>query len=828
MTPLGGRSIVTSLRDFAADARGALAHISRRLLDPKSRPLRETIVASIFLILWLAQAPALVSALAPPGLSADAMACLALSLAFGACGAIGWRARRGSERGRAALVMGGAGAVAWLVLARDIAGGPMAGAWRIAWFALPAALAEAAFQATRAEASRGLGRPLRAILYAAPPAVWFASRTAAPAGASLEPALRDLIVSGLLLALAEGLAIAAAAAAFRARRAIERRQRGKLLAPAHGAALVGIALACVLREAGLPGWTLPLLLVAAPPLAVVTVETFSDLLWVDAFLRRIALVALALPLAVLGTALAAGTSGGLRTLAITGLLLAAPAAWALLSRLWLWIAGSDSRRRDRALARLRAKIEGPLPAEEIALAARASLSEAFPGVDVALLVEDTATGSLREAPVEPGARSRPPLQPDHPLHVFFNAGSPVVSRYEVLVGQRFAGTREAMLREMDELRAAVLIPCRDRRKLRGILLLGAQARGGFFTREELACAGRAGSILAEALSRSLLLGGASARIAELEAALGEARREMERDREEAARAAEDLEESTRHVMKAYQELKSRGADAKQARAMLAMCATPVLAGRVAGRAANRIASAIDAARPWMGESHPRGRTPRLADAKARAEDGSLCARALDVIARNDHSSPSDIGEALAQALAVMGHGRGDRIRMETKIEEAPPVLWPRGALLSVIFHLLFNAEEAIPEKGTIGIEARLVPGRPLTLADAEEGHGIAPGASEGKRAFAAGGHRLEIAIRDDGEGIAPEHLSSLFDPFFTTRRDTARPGGALGLGLAVVADALARHGGSVRVDSSPGEGTTFVLELPTAETPPRKTAHPRR
>ncbi len=828
MTPLGGRSIAGSLRDLGADIRMAFSLLSRRLLDPKSRPLRETLLASVLVIGWLAPALSLARSFPTRGLSASAAACVALSMAFALSGALGWRARRGSERGRAALVLGGAGAIAWIVLARDLAGGPLAGLWRMAWFALPPALAEAALQGTRPDASRGIGRPLRMILYAAPPAVWLASRTAAPAGSALAPALRDLIVAGLLLAIAEGLALAVSGSALRSRRAIERRQRGKLLVAAHGVAILGIAVAAMLRAAGVEGWALPLLLVAAPPLALAAVETLVDLLWVDPFLRRSAIVAVALPLAALAGALASRPGGGLRIAAVTALLLAAPAAWSLLSRLSDRIAGRESRRRDRALARLRAGVESPLAADEIALAARESLAEAFPGVDVALLAEDTATGSLREAPPEPGAAVRPPLQPDHPLQVFFRAGEPPLSRYEVLVSPRFAGGRESMLREMDELRAAALIPCRDRRTLRGILLLGAQARGGFFTREELACAGRAGAILGEALSRSLLIGGASARIADLEAALDEARREMERTREEAARAGEDLEESTRHVMQAYQELKARGTDARQARAMLAMCATPVLAGRVALRAADRIAGAIDLARPWIGETHPRGRPPKLAEAKARAEEAALCARALAAISRNDQTAPSDLNEAFAQALAVMGHARGDRIRVECKIAEVPPVLWPRGALLSALFHLLFNAEEAIAEKGTIVVDARLVAGRPLTLADAEAGGGIAPGSSEGKRAFAAGAHRLEITIRDDGEGIAPEHVSSLFDPFFTTRRDAAHPGGALGLGLTVVADALARHGGSVRVDTTPGEGTAFILELPAAEPMPRKTAQAKR
>ena len=827
MTPLGGRSIAASLRDFSADAGHALAYLSRRLLDPKARPLRENLLALALLAAWLVLGVPLVRLLVTRGPSAAPSALLALSLAFGLAGWVGWRPRRGSDRGRALLVLGGSGAVAWLVLARSLAGVPIAAAERAGWFLLPPALLEAALQALRPEGSRGIDRPLRTILYGVPPLLWLASRTAAPGGPALAPGLRDLIAAGLLLAFAEGVALAVSVAAFRNRRAIDRRQRGKLLAPAHAATLLAIASAALLARAGVTGWAMPLVLVAASPLAILVAERVPDLLWVDPFLRRSAGFLIALPPALLVGAGAARLSGAWRIAAVTALVLAAPLAVARASRAFERVTGRGARRRARAIARLREEIIAPLTGEEIALAARASLGEAFPGVDVALLVEDIAAGSLREAQVEDGAARRMPLQPDHPLQVYFRADDRPLSRYEILVNRRFAGARGPLLREMDELRAAALIPCRDRGTLRGLLLLGGQTRGGFFTRDEIACAREAAPILADALSRSRLLDGASVRMADLEAALDDARRELDRVREETDRAAADLEESTRHTMQAYQELKSRGSEAKQARAMLALCATPVLAGRLASRTADRMAGAMEAARPWLGETPARGRAPRLAEAQARLEDALLCARALEGVARGDPSAPSDLAAAIAQALAVLGHGRGDRIRVEPKIDEVPPVLWPRGALLSAILHLLLNAEEAIPEKGTIGIEARLVPGRALTVADAEAGSWITPGASEGKRAWASGAHRVELTIRDDGEGIARENLSGLFDPFFTTRSRAGGPG-ALGLGLAVVADVLSRHGGSVRVDSSPGEGTSFVLELPTAEPAPRRAAHPRR
>jgi len=69
---------------------------------------------------------------------------------------------------------------------------------------------------------------------------------------------------------------------------------------------------------------------------------------------------------------------------------------------------------------------------------------------------------------------------------------------------------------------------------------------------------------------------------------------------------------------------------------------------------------------------------------------------------------------------------------------------------------------------------------------------------------------VEIAIADTGAGIAPEHLSRIFDPFFTTK-----PMGT-GLGLSVVYGVVEKHGGSMKVQSRRGEGTTMTVRLPLA------------
>jgi two-component system sensor histidine kinase AtoS len=72
---------------------------------------------------------------------------------------------------------------------------------------------------------------------------------------------------------------------------------------------------------------------------------------------------------------------------------------------------------------------------------------------------------------------------------------------------------------------------------------------------------------------------------------------------------------------------------------------------------------------------------------------------------------------------------------------------------------------------------------------------------------------VEIAVADDGSGIAPEALERIFDPFFTTK-----PAGT-GLGLATVHRIVTAHGGSVAVQSQLGAGARFCVRLPRAAEP---------
>lgn len=116
-------------------------------------------------------------------------------------------------------------------------------------------------------------------------------------------------------------------------------------------------------------------------------------------------------------------------------------------------------------------------------------------------------------------------------------------------------------------------------------------------------------------------------------------------------------------------------------------------------------------------------------------------------------------------------------------------------------NLLLNACDATAPSGSVMIKTELA--QPVPPA-----HSASPPAENGTT---LGATHLRISIQDSGLGIEPEAMPRLFEPFFTTKET------GTGLGLAITRRILQEHGGSIAVESQPGKGATFVLELPLAE-----------
>jgi len=81
------------------------------------------------------------------------------------------------------------------------------------------------------------------------------------------------------------------------------------------------------------------------------------------------------------------------------------------------------------------------------------------------------------------------------------------------------------------------------------------------------------------------------------------------------------------------------------------------------------------------------------------------------------------------------------------------------------------------------------------------------------------GERDRILVSDTGEGIAPEHIRRIFERFYRVDRARSRALGGTGLGLAIVKHLARAHGGEATVQSVPGQGSTFIIELPFKDHP---------
>jgi two-component system NtrC family sensor kinase len=127
----------------------------------------------------------------------------------------------------------------------------------------------------------------------------------------------------------------------------------------------------------------------------------------------------------------------------------------------------------------------------------------------------------------------------------------------------------------------------------------------------------------------------------------------------------------------------------------------------------------------------------------------------------------------------------------------------------------------------VEVVCEFAPNLPLVLAD---GHQIQQvilnlvnNARQAIEAHQSGGritiktklqnHLIHISVQDNGPGIPPENLSRIFDPFFTTKE----VGSGTGLGLSLCYGLIKEHGGDIMVDSQPGRGATFTIELHATE-----------
>src|SRR5262249_46780460 len=134
-----------------------------------------------------------------------------------------------------------------------------------------------------------------------------------------------------------------------------------------------------------------------------------------------------------------------------------------------------------------------------------------------------------------------------------------------------------------------------------------------------------------------------------------------------------------------------------------------------------------------------------------------------------------------ERVLALYRARAGAVRIETALaSDLPAVSADRDLLGRALGNLVANALEAMPEGGTLSVRTRPAP------------DGVA------------------VEVADTGPGLTEEQRTGLCTPYYTPKK------GGTGLGLAIVQGIVSDHGGRIEVESTPGQGTPFVLVLPVA------------
>ncbi len=344
-----------------------------------------------------------------------------------------------------------------------------------------------------------------------------------------------------------------------------------------------------------------------------------------------------------------------------------------------------------------------------------------------------------------------------------------------------AASHETVRAGLGALHAVVAVPLAARGELVGALTVGTKRSQLFYT------AGDAEFLRALAHQTAIALENAASY--EALAALN-------------ARLEDRVRERTAQFEHANQELTAAYAELKQAETQLVHSEKMASLGRLVAGVAHEINNPVSAIATNVAPL--RRRLEKAADSAANGNVGKLLAEAQQIVAVMARGAertaaivkdlrtfsrlgevtrkPTDLREGLEISLRLLEPRWRDRIAVHRELDELPLVDCDPGQINQVFTNLIANACDAIHGSGNLWITAR-----------ADE-------------------TTVAIAVRDDGAGIPPEVLGRIFDPFFTTKDI----GSGTGLGLAISHGIVTAHGGRIVVESAPGAGATFRVELPIA------------
>jgi PAS domain S-box-containing protein len=225
-----------------------------------------------------------------------------------------------------------------------------------------------------------------------------------------------------------------------------------------------------------------------------------------------------------------------------------------------------------------------------------------------------------------------------------------------------------------------------------------------------------------------------------------------------------------------------------------MESTGQLAGGVAHEF-NNILTAILGLGEFALRALPAGTPARgdIEEIREQADKGVRLVRHLLAFSRRQllRTEPTALGPVLQELEPLLHRLITERITIMSEVVPGTrAVNIDRAQIELVLLELVSNAADAMEGSGTIDIDVRSV---------ALENHPVLPR-----------GHYVQVKVRDSGSGVGAADREHVFEPFFTTKGP-----GHPGLGLAMVEGVISQHGGAIAIESTPGEGTTATVLLPS-------------
>lgn len=209
---------------------------------------------------------------------------------------------------------------------------------------------------------------------------------------------------------------------------------------------------------------------------------------------------------------------------------------------------------------------------------------------------------------------------------------------------------------------------------------------------------------------------------------------------------------------------------------------------------NILMTVINYAKMGLRHSDEATRTKSLERILAAGERAAKITKTVLGAARNRSETPeaADLAKLLGDVMLLLEREmRKYRIAVDYDIQPAPPARVVGNQIQQVLINLLVNARQAMPGGGRLMLRLK----------------------------HDAGANAIELTVRDSGAGIPPEKLPRIFDRFYTTKTGPDASGrGGTGLGLAACKQIIDAHQGRIRVESTPGKGTAFIIKLPAAAT----------